>query len=308
MHDHDLLLSHTLSPTNEKAHANGAKITAAIQLLTKIEEQKDRAVLFVQYESQLADDKTALQNAGVKATVVLQLKLAVEQIAAFQRNNDTVIVLDTSDETAAGSNLQCANHAIFLSPLLRDSEYGYDSTMAQTIGRVKRHGQKNNIHVHRIFALHTIDVDILEHRERLTEAMTELGQPDISQPNAMLELDQHGTPRPQHVLNASNLSKSQGTSVCNPRAGSSGAVPTTTRWRWLAFATVTVLRVGQISAPRSSSLVLSLRTTSPRRDGEGVDFSNHGLGRSVGTGARSCCQQESSCIAWQRLCERLLWP
>ena len=109
-----------------------------------------------------------------------------------KKNQITVMVLNASDETAAGLNLQNANHVIFLSPLLRDSQYGYDSTMAQAIGRVRRYGQKKKIHVHRIFALDTNDVDILEHRERRNNALTEQGAPSIDPPEAAKELDVHG--------------------------------------------------------------------------------------------------------------------
>ena len=106
------------------------------------------------------------------------------------------MVLNASDETAAGLNLQNANHVIFVSPLLRDSQYTYDATMAQAIGRVRRHGQKKPIFVHRIVALDTIDVDILEHRERRTEAITESAVPvNAAPPTATIPLEANGKPK-----------------------------------------------------------------------------------------------------------------
>jgi hypothetical protein len=120
--------------------------------------------------------------------------MAGQQIASFCQNKDTVLVLNASDETAAGSNIQVANHVIFLSPLLRDNQYSYDSTMAQAIGRVRRHGQTRPIHVYRICALHTIDVDILEHREHPSNALVEPGASAIEPPVAATELKQHDAP------------------------------------------------------------------------------------------------------------------
>jgi site-specific DNA-cytosine methylase len=165
----------------------GAKIKAAMDLLDAIKAKGEQAILFVQYSNQLEEVDMALKNRKIDATVVQVAEKASLQIKDFQetagtKQQKTVIVLNSSDETAAGSNLQNANHVIFLSPLLKDTQYGYDSTMAQTIGRVRRHGQKKEIHIYRIVALDTIDVDILEHRERRSDALVEQGAPRIARP------------------------------------------------------------------------------------------------------------------------------
>lgn len=196
--DHHLLWSHTLNDSQETS-PHGAKLNAAIQLLENIKAKGEKAILFVQYTEQLAQARTALEDSDIEATIVSQQQTAGQQIADFRSNSDTVIVLNASDETAAGSNLQAANHVLFLSPLLRDNQYGYDSTMAQAIGRVRRHGQEKRIHVYRICALHTIDVDILQHREQRTSAITEQGAPAIKTPRAALEVVQNGHTKPQRV-------------------------------------------------------------------------------------------------------------
>ena len=154
----------------------GAKIDAVIKLLRDIKKQGDQAILFVQYKSQLDQVGRALQEHGVSAEVIDQEDTASRRIEAFKANEKiTALVLNASAETAAGLNLQNANHVIFLSPLLRDQQYSYEATMAQAVGRVRRHGQQKEIHVYRIVALDTIDVDILEHRERRTSAIVEIG-------------------------------------------------------------------------------------------------------------------------------------
>jgi hypothetical protein len=43
--------------------------------------------------------------------------------------------------------------------------------MKQAIGRAKRFGQLKTVYVYRFAALNTIDVDILEYRERLSEPL-----------------------------------------------------------------------------------------------------------------------------------------
>lgn len=174
------------------ATAHGAKIDAAVKLLQQIAAKDEQAILFVQFENQLEEVEAALDESDIQAVVVKSVKEAGNQIADFResagaKDQKTVIVLNASDETAAGSNLQNANHVIFLGPLLRDTQYGYDSTMAQAIGRVRRHGQKRDIHVYRLVALDTIDVDILEHRERRIDALVEQGAPQITIPAALHE-------------------------------------------------------------------------------------------------------------------------
>jgi site-specific DNA-cytosine methylase len=186
--DHHLLWSHKLDQT-DKASSHGAKIEAALRILEDIKKNGEKAIIFVQFPEQVDQVSAALTQHNIPATVVDQHR-AGAQIASFCKNTDTVLVLNASDETAAGSNIQAANHVIFLSPLLRDNQYTYDATMAQAIGRVRRHGQTRPIHVYRICALHTIDVDILEHREHRSNALVEPGAPMVGPPVAALELDQ----------------------------------------------------------------------------------------------------------------------
>ena len=66
------------------------------------------------------------------------------------------------------SNLTNANHVIFASPLLTSTQQSYDALMTQSIGRAKRYGQQNTVHVYRFVALRTADVDILQERELKT--------------------------------------------------------------------------------------------------------------------------------------------
>ncbi|KAF2213398.1 hypothetical protein CERZMDRAFT_30029, partial [Cercospora zeae-maydis SCOH1-5] len=143
----------------------GMKLEAAMQLLRKIERKGEQAILFVQFPKQLEQAATALDHYKIRGTVVRNANEAGAQLKAFRSESEdkkTVIVLNVADETAAGSNLQNANHVIFLSPLLSQTQYKYDSTMAQALGRVRRFGQTREIHVYRVVALDTIDVDILE--------------------------------------------------------------------------------------------------------------------------------------------------
>ncbi|KAI6843258.1 hypothetical protein KC332_g9872 [Hortaea werneckii] len=200
MHGFHLLWRSKLGDPRRVDHKlYGAKVAEAMDILEDIERKSDQAILFVQYEEQLEQIEEALENRNLRA-IVIDAKKAGEKIKDFQENpRNTVLVLNASDETAAGLNLQMANHVIFLSPLLRDSQYLYESTMAQAIGRVRRHKQKKPIYVYRLVALDTIDVDILEHREHRVDALVERGCPPIERPSSSAVLDVNDEPKKERT-------------------------------------------------------------------------------------------------------------
>jgi hypothetical protein len=73
------------------------------------------------------------------------------------------------------SNLTNANHIIFVSPLLVESQYKYNSAMTQAIARNRHYGQEKEVRIYHFAALRTIDVDILEHRHKRQDGITSAG-------------------------------------------------------------------------------------------------------------------------------------
>jgi SNF2 family DNA or RNA helicase len=101
-----------------------------------------------------------------------------KKIEDFKKNKDPkkkkkVIILNLGDESAAGVNLVNANHVMFVSPMLAESQYKYDSAMAQAIARCRRYGQTKKVYIYHFAALRTIDVDILEQRHKRVDGMSE---------------------------------------------------------------------------------------------------------------------------------------
>jgi hypothetical protein len=188
MQDHHLFWPSKLGDLSKCiATPYGAKMRAAVDLLRKIETKKEQAILFVQFPNQLEEVEKALEYYEINATTVKVVEKASQQLKDFSEDagtekQKTVIVLDSSSETAAGSNLQNANYVIFFSPLLKITQYEYDSTMAQAIGRVRRHGQTKEIHVYRIVAVSTVDVDFLARFERRSDALVEPGAAKFTRP------------------------------------------------------------------------------------------------------------------------------
>ena len=195
MQDYHLLKASKMrstSSTNDASIPLGAKVAAAIELLQTIRAQDDQAILFVRYEEQIDTIEQACLNNGIRCTAVRDNNSAAGLIAQFQKDLDpetrsAVIILNASKESAAGVNLTNASHALFLSPLLTDTQYDYDSAMAQAIGRIRRPGQQKDIHVYRLLALDTIDVDILEHRERRRSPLAVKGAEELPMPVGVSE-------------------------------------------------------------------------------------------------------------------------
>ena len=81
-----------------------------------------------------------------------------------------VLLLNIKDESASGANLTLANHAIFVHPLLAASQQEYNACETQAIGRIRRFGQTNTVHLHRFLVLDTVDTET--HCQRQGEAVT----------------------------------------------------------------------------------------------------------------------------------------
>ncbi|KAF2819824.1 hypothetical protein CC86DRAFT_334939 [Ophiobolus disseminans] len=86
-----------------------------------------------------------------------------------------VLILNLGSESAAGVNLINANHVIFVSPLLSNTQYEFDSAMAQAIARSRRYGQEKRVHIYHVIAQRTIDVDNMEHRHKRLDAIATAG-------------------------------------------------------------------------------------------------------------------------------------
>lgn len=162
---HNLL---RLSKLGEDSNSTcGKKVDDVCSLLSNIARKNEQAILFVQYDDQMDQVAAALDERGISCTWSDSGPDFITNWQGGRKPQDrtTVLILNSSDVSAAGTNLVRANHVIFYAPLLVNTQYQYDAQMAQAIGRVRRHGQQREIFVYRLTALDTIDVDILEQRE-----------------------------------------------------------------------------------------------------------------------------------------------
>jgi hypothetical protein len=75
------------------------------------------------------------------------------------------------------SNLTAANHVIFVSPYLVNSDQAYIAAMIQAEGRARRYGQTNPVHVYHFLTLNTIDVDTIQMRQNVV--LKQLANPRV---------------------------------------------------------------------------------------------------------------------------------
>lgn len=158
-------------------HNRGKKLNAMVKLLTRIPED-EQAIIFVQNYQTMAAVEEVLNHHGISNHAIKGNADAAKHIEHFKKTRDPtkrrkVLMLNMSNEFAAGINVVNSNHVIFLSPLLAPTQDSYVAAMTQAIGRARRRGQEKTVHIYHFVALKTIDVDILEQRDRRNSPLCE---------------------------------------------------------------------------------------------------------------------------------------
>lgn len=149
----------------------GEKLDAIVKLIKSLP-STDQVLLFVQGQDLIEGIEGCLDGSSISfLSLGGNTSENLKSIRDFQHTTGgagkKVLILSLAGEQASGLNLTNANHIVFLSPLLASTQYDYEATMKQAVRRVRRTGQKRPVFVHRFVALNTIDVDILERREKL---------------------------------------------------------------------------------------------------------------------------------------------
>ncbi len=139
------------------------KMRELVFILTTRVEPGERALVFAQYPEVLAQCQTALREAGIDSlamhgSVSRQTKI----LENFQSEacGARALLLTTADETAAGANLTCANHVVFMHPHWFQTGEEVEAVETQAIGRVRRFGQTKPVTIWRLIAAKTIDDEL----------------------------------------------------------------------------------------------------------------------------------------------------
>jgi len=88
-----------------------------------------------------------------------------KNLEQFQNDSkERVLLLNVMDESASGANLTSANHAVFLSPLLAQSQEIYTACDTQAVGRLVRYGQLKPVKIWKFLTTDTVDEEIYNKR------------------------------------------------------------------------------------------------------------------------------------------------
>ncbi|KAB8204542.1 hypothetical protein BDV34DRAFT_235683 [Aspergillus parasiticus] len=153
---------------DRSAKYGGSKLDKMIEIIQAVP-TGDRILLFIQFPELIDVASKALELAKIKYTAIIATdRRAAQKVQHFQEaggfGENKVLILNLGSEMAAGLNLQCANHVIFLSPMFAQTQYDYDSSMTQAIGRARRYGQTKHVYIYHLLARMTIDTTLFQDR------------------------------------------------------------------------------------------------------------------------------------------------
>ncbi|PRP86950.1 DNA repair protein rad8, partial [Planoprotostelium fungivorum] len=130
----------------------GRKLETVMDLIRNKIPKNERVLLFVQFSDLMKKVGQALDHNKIPFLCIDGTPASrSKKLMEFQdeKSKEKVLMLNVMDESASGANLTCANHVIFLSPLLASSEQIYRQAETQAIGRARRYGQKKTVHIWR---------------------------------------------------------------------------------------------------------------------------------------------------------------
>ncbi|KAB8231839.1 putative SNF2 family helicase [Aspergillus alliaceus] len=153
---------------DRSARYGGSKMDKLVGIIEQVPTD-DRVLLFIQFPELIDVASKALELANIEYTAITATDhKATQKVQSFQEaggfGENKVLILNLGSEMAAGLNLQCANHVIFLSPMFAQTQYDYDSSMTQAIGRARRYGQTKHVYIYHLLVRATIDITLFQHR------------------------------------------------------------------------------------------------------------------------------------------------
>jgi len=155
----------------DQEHEAGGKYGSKLrQVVAKIQEapKDDRIIVFVQFQDLAKVVAEALAECGIEAVEVKgSVHTKTKALDAMQEvGGPRVLLLNLADESASGANLTLCNHAIFVHPMLAESQQEYTACETQAIGRIRRYGQEKTVYIWRFIVEDTIDAKIYGERHR----------------------------------------------------------------------------------------------------------------------------------------------
>ncbi|KAJ5353028.1 hypothetical protein N7452_002002 [Penicillium brevicompactum] len=161
----------TLMDVNNAVESS--KLDKLVEIIHGIPED-ELALIFIQIDHLMPVASDALKSANIEHRMVTSASLkGLEEFIRVPKPKKgqtsplprpKALILNLGGAMAAGLNLQCANHIIFLSPLFTSTQHDWEAGMTQAIGRARRYGQQKTVHVYHLLVKNTYDVNIFQER------------------------------------------------------------------------------------------------------------------------------------------------
>jgi hypothetical protein len=149
-----------MNPTRAQYGSKVAKVLETVSEIQRKEGDATKCLIFVQWESLLAQIESALRSAGW-SPLTLRGNLTQRQkvIASFVDglNCRSSILLLSLQKGTVGMNLVCAHHILLVHPMHSESIEEAVNFELQALGRVRRQGQCHTVHMYRFFSQDTIE-------------------------------------------------------------------------------------------------------------------------------------------------------
>lgn len=136
----------------------GTKLTKLLQLLTKIQEAKEKVVIYVQWPALMCSIREVLQENNIYPGVLFgNTTCQNAALKKFKTCEECFVLLGSVDH--AGLDFSHANHLIFIHALVGD-DYVVRANEEQAIARIHRQGQKKVSHIHWFIIRGTVEEKI----------------------------------------------------------------------------------------------------------------------------------------------------
>lgn len=144
----------------ELAKKYGSKPAALIVWLRKKLVPGSKVIIFSMWDDVLHIASETLRHAGIPNSFVEGSREAqVQALEKFTATDEINVLMLSSLAKASGTNLQCANHIVFIDPPGHTAQHGA-ALERQAIGRVVRIGQKKGVTVTRFEVEDTLEEDL----------------------------------------------------------------------------------------------------------------------------------------------------
>jgi SNF2 family DNA or RNA helicase len=122
-----------------------------------------KVIVFSQWDSLRGHVSQALCDRNVKHLIldgsIFDRSRTLEQ---FRLDPTVSLLLLSLEDSASGTNLTVASHVFLLHPMLAHSQAKAASFEAQAVGRVRRLGQSEPVHVWRFITAGTVEEELYE--------------------------------------------------------------------------------------------------------------------------------------------------